>query len=58
MNLIVGNQYNVNGTVMNYGFRLYSGRARQSQFWFFHPNGHANHSLLESELEKFVKPLA
>lgn len=56
MKLEIGKEYEINGmTGFVYKFTTLIRAATKKQHWFFHVDGHFTHSLLDSELERFVK---
>jgi hypothetical protein len=52
-NLVKGEKYNVNGTVMAYCWHRYSPQTKTD--WYFFSSGYFTHTLTENELVKFVE---
>ena len=56
MKLEIGKQYEINGMAgFVYKFTTLIHAATKKQHWFFHVDGHFTYSLLDSELERFIK---
>jgi hypothetical protein len=56
MKLEIGKQYEINGmSGFVYKFTTLIRAATKKQHWFFHADGHFTHSLMDSELERFIK---